>query len=143
MWEVVREFTRLGKTIVLTTHYLDEAEQLADRVGVIIAGQLVEVGTPREIGGRERALARVSFSLNGNLAGRALPEIGAETVTANGRVTITTACPTAVVAALARWAEANGEPELPGLSVTRPSLEDVYLAMVEAAGSSASPGASP
>ena len=133
MWEVVREFTRLGKTIVLTTHYLDEAEQLADRVGVIIAGQLVEVGTPREIGGRERAFARVTFALNGNLAGRPLPETGAGSVTENGRVTITTATPTAVVAALARWAEANGEPELPALAVTRPSLEDIYLAMVEAA----------
>ncbi len=133
MWEVVREFTRLGKTVLLTTHYLDEAENLADRVGVIIRGKLVEVGTPLEIGGRERALARVAFSLTGNLAGRPLPELGAEAVVANGRATITTARPTAVVAALARWAEAQGEPELPGLSVTRPSLEDIYLAMVEAA----------
>ncbi|MCZ7577831.1 MAG: ABC transporter ATP-binding protein [Dehalococcoidia bacterium] len=133
LWEVVREFARLGKTIVLTTHYLDEAEQLADRVGVIINGQLVEVGTPREIGGRERALARVTFALTGNLAGRPLPETAAETVSKNGRVTITTATPTAVVTALARWAEANGEPELPALAVSRPSLEDIYLAMVEAA----------
>ncbi len=133
LWGVVREFARLGKTIVLTTHYLDEAEQLADRVGVIINGQLVEVGTPREIGGRERALARVTFALTGNLAGRPLPETAAETVSKNGRVTITTATPTAVVTALARWAEANGEPELPALAVSRPSLEDIYLAMVEAA----------
>ena len=133
MWEVVREFTRLGKTVVLTTHYLDEAENLADRVGVIINGQLVEIGTPRDIGGRERALARVSFSLSGNLAGKPLPEFGAGTVTDSGRVTITTATPTAVVAELGRWAEASGEPEIPGLSVTRPSLEDIYLAMVEAA----------
>jgi len=79
LWEVVREFARLGKTIVLTTHYLDEAEQLADRVGVIINGQLVEVGTPREIGGRERALARVTFALTGNLAGM-LSLFGTETV---------------------------------------------------------------
>ena len=133
MWEVVREFTRLGKTVLLTTHYLDEAEQLADRVGVIIKGRLVEVGTPREIGGRERAFARVTFALDANLAGRPPPETGADTVTRDGRVTITTATPTAVVTALARWAEANGEPELPALAVSRPSLEDSYLAMVEAA----------
>ena len=133
MWEVVREFTRLGKTVLLTTHYLDEAGELADRVGVIIKGRLVEVGTPREIGGRERAFARVTFALNANLAGRPLPETGADTVTRDGRVTITTATPTAVVTALARWAEANGEPELPALAVSRPSLEDSYLAMVEAA----------
>jgi ABC-2 type transport system ATP-binding protein len=134
MWEVVREFTKLGKTVLLTTHYLDEAEHLADRVGVIINGRLVEVGTPREIGGRERALARVTFALNGSLAGRPLPETGSRLVTENGRVSITTATPTAVVTVLARWAEANGEPELPALAVSRPSLEDIYLAMVEAAG---------
>ncbi|NJD65433.1 MAG: ABC transporter ATP-binding protein [Chloroflexi bacterium] len=133
LWDVVREFARLGKTIVLTTHYLDEAEQLADRVGVIINGQLVEVGTPREIGGRERALARVTFALTGNLAGRPLPETGAETVSKNGRVTTTPATLSAGVTALARWAEANGEPELPARAVSRPSLEDIYLAMVEAA----------
>lgn len=130
LWDVVREFTALGKTVFLTTHYLDEAEQLADRVGVIIGGQLVEVGTPREIGGRERALARVTFTLAGQLAGQPLPELGAPADLDGARVAITTAHPTATVAALARWAESLGEPELPGLAVSRPSLEDVYLAMV-------------
>ena len=130
IWEVVREFTALGKTVVLTTHYLDEAEHLADRVGVIIRGELVEVGTPREIGGRERALARVSFSLNGALGGARLPEVGADIDVVAGVATITTERPTAVVSVLARWAEGYGVAELPGLSVSRPSLEDIYLAMV-------------
>ncbi len=141
IWEVVREFTALGKTVLLTTHYLDEAEHLADRVGVIIKGELVEVGTPREIGGRERAMARVTFALTGNLAGQPLPELGAETESAAGHVTIATANPTAVVTALSRWAESHGESELPGLAVTRPSLEDIYLAMVAAAGADTAEGA--
>ena len=134
IWEVVREFTALGKTVVLTTHYLDEAEQLADRVGVIIRGELVEVGTPREIGGRERARTRVTFSLNGSLDGAGLPEIGAPIDVAGGVATIATDRPTAVVAMLARWAEDRGVLELPGLAITRPSLEDIYLAMVADAG---------
>ncbi len=134
IWEVVREFTSLGKTVVLTTHYLDEAEQLADRVGVIIRGELVEVGRPREIGGRERAMARISFSLNGTLSEVALPEVGGLIDAADGVATVTTDRPTAVVAMLARWAEDHGVAELPGLAVSRPSLEDIYLAMVAEAG---------
>lgn len=129
MWDVVRNFTALGKTVLLTTHYLDEAEHLADRVGVIIRGELVEVGTPREIGGRQRSLATVTFAPLGVLAGQPLPE-GLEARSRNGLVAIPTAEPTAVVGALARWAESLGATELPELSVTRPSLEDIYLQMV-------------
>lgn len=132
IWEVVRNFTALGKTVLLTTHYLEEAEQLADRVGVIINGQLAEVGTPREIGGRQRALATVTFAPSGNLAGQQLPE-GIDATTNAGVVAVATAEPTRIVAALTRWAEDQGVPELPELSVTRPSLEDIYLQMVAAA----------
>lgn len=131
IWDVVRSFTALGKTVLLTTHYLDEAEQLADRVGVIIKGKLAEVGTPREMGGRQRALARVSFDLTGGLAGQPLPE-GLIAEIGPGLATITTAEPTRVVVALSRWAESHGEDEIPGLSVARPSLEDIYLQMVAA-----------
>ena len=129
LWEVVRQFTALKKTVVLTTHYLDEAEALADRVGVIIAGKLAAVAPPREIGGRERALARVSFVRDGKLAGQPLPEIPG--IVADGDlVTVATEAPTAIVVALNAWAAKSGVAELPALSVTRPSLEDVYLAMV-------------
>ena len=131
IWEVVRNFTALGKTVLLTTHYLDEAEQLADRVGVIIKGRLAEVGTPREIGGRQRAMARVSFSVSPRLQGRALPE-GLAVSTSGGVATLMTAEPGRAVVALTHWAEAQGESELPELSVTRPSLEDIYLQMVGA-----------
>ncbi|MGE0599763.1 MAG: ABC transporter ATP-binding protein [Dehalococcoidia bacterium] len=132
IWEVVRNFTNLGKTVMLTTHYLDEAEQLANRVGVIINGELAEIGTPREIGGRQRALATVSFSLNGAFAHLSLPE-GMNASVAGGVASIQTANPTSVVVALSHWADANGIGELPELAVTRPSLEDIYLGMVAAA----------
>ncbi|HEY5475822.1 MAG TPA: ABC transporter ATP-binding protein [Tepidiformaceae bacterium] len=129
LWEVVRQFTALKKTVVLTTHYLDEAEALADRVGVMMAGKLAAVAPPHEIGGRERALARVTFIQEGKLAGQALPAIPG--ITVDGEVvTLSTEAPTAAVVALEAWAGALGAAELPGLSVTRPSLEDVYLAMV-------------
>lgn len=128
-WDVVRGLTGLGKTVLLTTHYLDEAEALADRVGVIIAGKLVEVGTPREIGGRSRGLARVTFHREGALAEAALPSIKGMTCN-DGVVRLETTQPTAAVRELAAWAAALGLGELPELEVARPSLEDVYLAMI-------------
>jgi ABC-2 type transport system ATP-binding protein len=131
IWDVVQGFAELGKTVLLTTHYLEEAEHLASRVGVIIAGELAEVASPRKLGGRQRALAKVSFELDGGLAAAGLPE--GVTMTVSGNVaTVATAEPTRMVAILTMWAEAQGMSELPGLSVMRPSLEDVYLAMVAA-----------
>jgi ABC-2 type transport system ATP-binding protein len=131
IWDVVHNFTALGKTVLLTTHYLEEAEDLANRVGMIMKGRLAEVGTPREIGGRQRALATVTFTVTPALAQEPLPETIEATVS-DGVAKIATANPSRVVVALSRWAEARGEPELPGLSVTRPSLEDMYLQMVAA-----------
>jgi ABC-2 type transport system ATP-binding protein len=134
-WGLVSQLTALGKTVLLTTHYLDEAEALADRVGVIAGGRLVEVATPRELGGRARAKAQVSFKAEGPLAGRPLPQLPDATVeTAGGIVTVQTGRPTQVVAALSGWAAAAGADELPELTVIRPSLEDVYLPMIAAHG---------
>jgi len=129
-WDVVRELTSLGKTVVLTTHYLDEAEALADRVAVIIAGQVVEVSTPRELGGRARAVAHVTFSASDALAGKPLPVLRGEVRADDGRFVITTDYPTAVVAVLTEWAASHGLDEIPALAVTRPSLEDTYLRMI-------------
>ena len=108
-WELVETLAREGTTILLTTHYLDEAERLADRVAVIAAGRIVDVATPATLGGRSSAEATVTWT-------------GPDGV----RRTRRTATPTAVVAELA--AELGGE--VPDLAVTRPSLEDTYLAMV-------------
>ena len=131
MWDVVRDFATLGKTIVLTTHYLDEAEQLADRAGVIIRGKLAALGSPREIGGRDRATTKVTFESTGALATAELPPLQAEVTRGDGLTCVSTARPTEVIQQLANWAAALGLSELPGLQVTRPSLEDAYLAMVQ------------
>ena len=108
-WDLVETLAREGTTILLTTHYLDEAERLADRVGVIAGGRIVDVATPATLGGRSSAEATVSWT-------------GPD----GARRTRRTATPTAVVAELA--AELGGE--VPDLAVARPSLEDTYLAMV-------------
>ncbi len=103
-WDLIRDLSHTGTTILLTTHYLDEAEALADRVGVILRGELIEVSTPSELGGRNKATATVSW-LGGS---------------------VDTDTPTTVVRRLAE--EFGGE--VPELTVKRPTLEDIYLKMI-------------
>ncbi|MDK3256193.1 ABC transporter ATP-binding protein [Blastococcus capsensis] len=107
-WALIRSLRELGTTMLLTTHYLDEAEELADRVGVIARGQLAEVAVPTALGGRGTAPAVVSWTEGG------------------ARRTVETARPTAFVAELA----ARFPGEVPDLAVRRPTLEDVYLTMI-------------
>ena len=107
-WSLIRSLRDLGTTMLLTTHYLDEAEELADRVGVIARGRLVEVAVPGELGGRGTAPAVVHWTEDGV------------------RRTAETATPTAFVAELA----ARFPGEVPDLAVARPTLEDVYLRMI-------------
>jgi ABC-2 type transport system ATP-binding protein len=131
-WRVVRDLQALGKTVLLTTHYLDEAEHLADRVGIMARGRLVELGPPATLGGRATAEATVRFRADGPLAGAALPGLAALDVhRAGGTVSVRTTTPTAVVGALSAWARAAGVDELPELCVLRPTLEDVYLRLVD------------
>ena len=108
-WELVESLAREGTTILLTTHYLEEAERLADRVAVIASGRILEVATPATLGGRQHALATVSW-----------------TDGTGSRRSVRTAEPTRTVAEVA----ATFEGEIPDLAVTRPTLEDTYLAMV-------------
>jgi ABC-2 type transport system ATP-binding protein len=107
-WSLIRSLRELGTTMLLTTHYLDEAEALADRVGVISRGRLVEVAVPSLLGGRETAPALVTWTEDGV------------------RRTAETAAPTAFVRELA----ARFPGEVPDLAVARPTLEDVYLRMI-------------
>ncbi len=107
-WELVRSLAHDGTTILLTTHYLDEAEHLADRVGVIASGRLVALGTPEALGGRASALATVSWTHDGE------------------RRTERTDSPTRLVAALAEVLDG----EVPELTVSRPTLEDTYLSLI-------------
>ncbi|MFN0093672.1 MAG: ABC transporter ATP-binding protein [Dehalococcoidia bacterium] len=132
LWEVIRGFAARGKTVMLTTHYLDEAEQLADRVGVIVGGRLVALGPPGALGGRAGAPATVRFACEGALAGQPIPAVPGNVVVEGQVVSVLTSHPTAVLRELTAWAAAAGCDELPGLVVTRPSLEDVYLQLVRA-----------
>ncbi len=107
-WDLIRTLKAEGRTIMLTTHYLDEAEALADRVGVIRDGRIIEISTPKDLGGRSQAKAKITWLADGVLR------------------SVDSDYPTAEVAKLME--KYNGE--IPGLSVTRPSLEDIYLRMI-------------
>jgi len=109
-WEMIRSLRSLGKTILLTTHYLDEAEQLADRVAVLREGVIIREGTPAEFTGGASE-TEVRYRRNGQ------------------EVVIRTTEPTRVLQELTTQALAEGG-ELEGLQVRRPTLEDVYLALV-------------
>jgi ABC-2 type transport system ATP-binding protein len=107
-WTLIENLRTGGTTILLTTHYLDEAEHLADRVGVIADGRMIEIGTPETLGGRGARTARISW------------------VDADGPHELRTDRPTAEVAALMQ----RFEGEVPELEVRRPSLEDIYLELI-------------
>lgn len=128
-WSVIAGLRDLGKTVFLTTHYMDEAEHLADRIVVIAKGEIVARGTPGNIGNRELMLATIRFTLPPAVAVTELPPQVA-VVDVNGRLEAKSEHPLAVAGALARWAEARGI-DLPDLEITRPSLEDVYLELTE------------
>jgi ABC-2 type transport system ATP-binding protein len=106
---------------------MDEAENLADRIAVIAAGQIVAEGTPRSLGGRERMAARIAFTLPAGLSLDDLPDALRRTASRdNGHVFVDSEQPLADVKMLADWALGRNV-DLPDLDVRRPSLEDVYL----------------
>ena len=131
-WGVVSGLRSLGKTVFLTTHYMDEAEHLADRIAVISGGRIVAEGTPGMLGGRERMPATIRFTLPEELTADDLPDAlrALADPDGNGRVVLTTPRPLPDVKALADWALARGL-DLPDLDVRRPSLEDVYLQLTQ------------
>ena len=110
-WEMIRALRSLGKTILLTTHYLDEAQQLADRVAVLREGRIVTLGTPAELTGGSLE-AEIRYRRDGEL------------------VVLRTEEPTRVLHELTAQALAEGR-ELEGLEVRRPTLEEIYLALME------------
>ena len=127
-WEVIANLRELGKTIFLTTHYMDEAQTLADHVAVIVAGEIVAEGTPATLGGRDRELSDVSFTLP---AGSAIAQLPGELASAarlreDGRVHMSVREPASALHALSGWALERGE-GLGDLTVGRPTLEDIYL----------------
>ncbi len=111
-WETIAGLRELGKTVFLTTHYMDEAQRLADRVAIIAAGEIVAAGTPDELGNRESLPTRISYRLNGE------------------PVSLETSTPVAELAQLTQRALEQGL-ELEELEVKRPTLEDIYLELTE------------
>jgi ABC-2 type transport system ATP-binding protein len=112
-WEVIAGLRDLGKTVFLTTHYMDEAQRLADRVTIIAAGEIVARGTPEDLGDREHAAATIRYRSGGR------------------EVVVETTSVVETLHELTGEALARGE-ELEGLEVRRPSLEDVYLELTAA-----------
>jgi ABC-2 type transport system ATP-binding protein len=108
-WDVIAGLRDLGKTVFLTTHYMDEAQRLADRVTIIAGGQIVAEGTPEDLGERDKATTTIRYR---DAAGE--------------EVSIETLDPVRELNRLTAAALERGE-DLEGLEVTRPSLEDVYL----------------
>jgi ABC-2 type transport system ATP-binding protein len=127
-WGVISGLRALGKTVFLTTHYMDEAENLADRIAVIAAGRIVAEGTPGTLGGREGMPASIRFTLPHGVDAGDLPEELRALVSSatDGRVVLESPRPLDGLKVLADWAHERGL-DLPDLDVRRPSLEDVYL----------------
>jgi ABC-2 type transport system ATP-binding protein len=122
-WQVVKNLAALGKTILLTTHYMDEAQNLADRVAIVVGGRIVAEGPPDTIGGTDIEQTRIWFSLAGGAP--APPQSFAATPSGAGYV-ILTKDPVRVLHDLTGWSLTSGV-ELLHIAVSQPSLEDVYL----------------
>jgi ABC-2 type transport system ATP-binding protein len=128
-WEVVRGLCAEGRTVVLTTHYMDEAQALADTVTVIAKGQVVATGSPDTLGGRDHGATKVRFRLPNGLSISDLPLAEGTACTRRGEyIEVHLADPTDVLHRLTGWAIGRGE-ALDGLTVDRPTLEDVYLSL--------------
>jgi ABC-2 type transport system ATP-binding protein len=132
-WEMIDGLRELGKTIFLTTHYMDEAEALADRIAVLRAGLIVAEGTPGTLGGRDQAAYQISFTLPEGVTLEELPARGAAVTAHDGsqRVLIQAGEVMGTLHALSGWA-VDRRLEIPDLQVHRPTLEDIYLELTEA-----------
>ncbi|MGA9371558.1 MAG: ABC transporter ATP-binding protein [Solirubrobacterales bacterium] len=132
-WDVIGGLRDLGKTVFLTTHYMDEAQALADRVAIISAGRIVATGTPGDLGGDQQGRTEISFRLP---AGAHAPDLPFAVRTSAridaGSVSLTVEDPVPLLRELTNWAAERGV-GLPGLTVGSPSLEDVYLELTDRA----------
>ena len=127
-WEMIRNLRSLGKTILLTTHYMDEAEALADRVAIMVQGRIVAEGVPSELAQRKgRTIIRFRTEGDGAPFPQGL-ELDREMV--NGAYSLTTDTPTHTLHLLTTWAVENGI-ELEDLAVARPSLEDLFVELAD------------
>jgi len=123
-WDVIKNLAELGKTVLLTTHYMDESQALADRVAVIANGQIVAEGPPSTLADRDKAAIRIRFSVPRG----AVPPPELSAVIADGVAEFAPRDVAAALHKLSGWAIERQVP-LDGLAIIRPSLEDVYLSL--------------
>lgn len=128
-WATIENLASLGKTILLTTHYMDESQHLADRLAIIVRGKIVAEGTPNDLVRMYESDALIRFALPEHLSPVELPV--EPTGIDDGVVEFRTATPTQVLGRLTRWAVESGF-ELDHLTVHRSTLEDVYLELTRA-----------
>jgi ABC-2 type transport system ATP-binding protein len=126
-WTTMRNLRELGKTIFLTTHYMDEAQTLADRLAIMRSGEIIAMGAPDDLGGRDRRPAEIRFGLPAPYSRADLPDVPALEVGGDGEtIVIRTGQPVLASARITGWAVEHGV-ELERFSVAQPSLEDIYL----------------
>jgi ABC-2 type transport system ATP-binding protein len=139
-WSTIRSLCDLGKTVFLTTHYMDEAQHLANRVAVMNAGQIIAIGRPEELGGRDLRPAEIRFSLPAGWSLGDLPEVPLdEQVLQGDRVLVLTREPVVAAQRITTWA-LDHDVDLGHFSVTQPTLEDIYLELTGSTGHNATAG---
>jgi ABC-2 type transport system ATP-binding protein len=132
-WSTIRSLCDLGKTVFLTTHYMDEAQHLADRIAVMRAGEIVALGRPDEIGGRDLRPAEIRFVLPSEWSLGDVPDLPcAERLLEGDRVLVLTAEPLIATQRITTWALEH-QVDLQRFSVSQPTLEDIYLELTGAA----------
>jgi ABC-2 type transport system ATP-binding protein len=126
-WSTIRSLCELGKTVFLTTHFMDEAQYLADRVAVMRAGEIIAIGSPDEIGGRDLRPSEIRFVLPAGWSLGDVPPVPSRGRSLDGdRVQITTTEPVIAAQQITTWAVEHNI-DLEHFSVTQPTLEDIYL----------------
>ncbi len=126
-WSTIRSLCDLGKTVFLTTHYMDEAQHLANRVAVMNAGQIIAIGAPEELGGRDLRPAEIRFTLPEAWSLGDVPDVPCEQRVLEGdRVVVLTRQPVVAAQRITTWALEH-DVALGHFSVSQPTLEDIYL----------------
>ena len=127
-WSMIEDLRALGKTVLLTTHYMEEAEALADHIAILAKGELVAEGSPTTIGGRDHAPVEIRFRPPAGFDPKIVAEV--ESRRDGEFIVLTASDPTDVLGHLLDWARER-QANLVGLEVLRPSLEDIYLVLAE------------
>jgi ABC-2 type transport system ATP-binding protein len=136
-WSTIRSLCDLGKTVFLTTHFMDEAQSLASRVAVMRAGEIIAVGAPDELGGRDLRPAEIRFGLPAGWSLGDLPDVPMQQRSIDGnRVLVLSTEPVLAAHLITSWALEHGV-DLERFSVSQPTLEDIYLELTGAAGEAA------